>query len=78
MWHTWENRREILSVSWVENVKERDHLEGLGLVTSIMSKWIFKGIGQEVMDWSHLAGIRGKWETPVSEVISLWVPFLDT
>jgi hypothetical protein len=40
MWHSWVRRK----VGW-ENLRERDHLQHIGIVGGIILRWIFKNIG---------------------------------
>jgi hypothetical protein len=39
MWHTWQ-RREMHTMLLYGNVKERDHLENVGIGGRIILKWI--------------------------------------
>jgi hypothetical protein len=41
MWHVWETG-EVYAGSWWKHLRERDHLENLGVVGRIILKWIFK------------------------------------
>jgi hypothetical protein len=46
-------------VFWLENLKERDHLEDLGIDGKVL-EWILGKCGGEVcVDWIHLAQDRG-------------------
>ena len=41
MWHTW-GAEEVQIGIWWRNLKERDHLEDIGVDVRIILKWIFK------------------------------------
>ena len=41
MWHVWR-RGEVLAGFWWGNLKDRDHIEDLGLGSRIILKWIFR------------------------------------
>ena len=46
-------REEVHTLIWSENLRERDHLENLGLDGRTMLKWIFnKWDGLNKLDWS--------------------------
>jgi hypothetical protein len=50
----------------MENMKERDHLEYLGLGGKVILKWILKDIGWEGMDQINVAWDRNKWQALVN------------
>jgi hypothetical protein len=41
MWHVW-GRREVHTGFWWGDLREKDHLENLGVDGRIILKWIFK------------------------------------
>jgi hypothetical protein len=55
MWHAWE-RREVCTIFWWENPKERDHSEDRGVDGKMRSKWISRDIGWGV--WSGFIWLR--------------------
>jgi hypothetical protein len=55
MWHVWE-RGEMHTGFWWGNMRERNHLEGLGIDGSIILKWIFKEWDGET--WTGLIWLR--------------------
>jgi len=60
MYHLWE-RGELHTGFWWGTLKERDHLEDLGLDGSIILKLIFKKWHSEVdVDWIYLAWDRDR------------------
>jgi len=42
-------------------LRERDHLEKLGVDGRIILDWIFREIGWEGMNWVHLSQDRDQW-----------------
>jgi hypothetical protein len=59
MWHVWDTGE--VRTGW-ENLKERDHLEDLGIDGRIISKWIFKKrFGGRGVDRIELAQDMDKW-----------------
>jgi hypothetical protein len=53
---------------------ETMHLVDLGTDGRITVKWILNRMGEEVMDWIHLAQDRDKWQALVDKVMDLQVP----
>ena len=58
---------------WWGNLRERDHLEDLGIGGRIIIKRIFKKWDGNV-DWISLAQDRGRWLALVNAVMNLLVP----
>jgi hypothetical protein len=54
-------------------VKERDHLENLGVDWRIILIWIFEVGGWGGMDWIELAQDRDRWRECVNAVMNLRV-----
>jgi DNA-directed RNA polymerase delta subunit len=53
----------------LENLKERDYLEDLG----VDGKYIIMNLGEvwwEFVDWMHLDQYRDQWWAPVNKVIT--------
>jgi hypothetical protein len=78
--HIW-GRGEVHTGFWWGNLRERDHLENLGIVGMIMLKWIFKK-WDGGMDWIDLAQNSDRWQTLVNAVMNFsgsikWGKFLD-
>jgi hypothetical protein len=73
MWHAWE-RFEMHTIFWLENLKGRDHLEGLSVDRKIILEWMLGKWGGEDVDWMYLAWNRDQWQTLVNTVMNLQVP----
>ena len=72
MWHVW-GRGEVYTGLWWGNLKERDHLEGLGVDGRIILRWIYrKWFGAT---WTGLIWFqnRDSWWALVNEVMNLQV-----
>jgi hypothetical protein len=55
MWHVW-GRGETHTGFWWGNLKERDHLEDLGLKRSVILRWIFSK--WDVGTWTGTSWLR--------------------
>jgi hypothetical protein len=64
-------RGESSYMFWRENLKDRDHLEGLNLYVRILLKCVLEGLGG--LDWLHLPLDRGQWRALVNTITNLWV-----
>ena len=57
---------------WWGSLRERDHLEGVGIDGRIILKWIFKQWGCG-MDWINVARDKDTWRILVNAVTNLRV-----
>jgi hypothetical protein len=71
MWHVWR-RGEMHTGFWRRNLRERDHLEDIGVDVRIILKWIFKN-GIRV-DCTGLLQDRENWPALVIILMKLRVP----
>jgi hypothetical protein len=58
---------------WWGNLRERDHLEDLGVDGKVILRWIFRNL-EGGMDWIDLAQDRDRWRALVNAVMNLWFP----
>jgi len=72
MWHAW-TRGDVHTESWWGKLRERDHLEELGVDGRIILKMDLQEVGWG-MDWIDLAQNRDKWRALVNTVKSLLFP----
>ena len=73
MWHVW-GTGEVRTGFWWEDLRERDHLEDLGVDGRIILKRIFKKWDEEGMDWIDVAEDRDKCRALVKTVMNLQAP----
>jgi len=66
-------REEVHIGFWWGNMRERDHLQELGVDGNIILKLIFKKWEGD-MEWIYLDQDRGRWWALVSAVKNLQVP----
>jgi hypothetical protein len=59
---------------WWGNLRERDHLEDLGVDGRIILRWIFRKWGGD-MDWIDLDQDRDRWRALVNAVMKFHVPY---
>jgi len=59
---------------WWGNLRERDHLEDLGVEGSIIIKMDLQEVGCGGMDWIELAQDRDSWRELVNAVMNLRCP----
>ena len=64
---------EVHAGFWCGYLKERGHLEDLGVDARIILKWIFKKLVGGV-DWIALAGDKDRWRAVLSAAVNLLVP----
>ena len=71
MWHVWETG-EVHTGFWSGDLRERDHLENLGVDGKMILTLIFKQ-SDGGMDWIVLAQNRDRWWAFVNAVMNLLV-----
>jgi hypothetical protein len=72
MWHVWETGK-VHAGFWWGNLRERDHLEDLGIDGRTLLKWIFK-MWDGGMYWIDLTQDRDRWRALVNAVMKFRVP----
>ena len=65
---------ELRTRFWWGNLKERAHLEDLGVDGRIIVKWIFKEWHGGGVDWIDMTLDRDRWRALVNAVMNLRVP----
>jgi lipopolysaccharide biosynthesis regulator YciM len=58
---------------WLEDVKERAHLEDLGIAGKIILKRIFKN-KMGTCNYSHFSQNVFKWQALMNTIMKFWVP----
>jgi len=71
MQHVWD-RKEVYIGFWWKNLRERDHLEALGIDGRIILRWMFRKLDGG-KDWVDLAE-SDRWRALVNAVMNLRVP----
>jgi hypothetical protein len=61
----------VITKTGLESLKERDHLENLGVVERINIKMSVTKTGWEDVDQIHLAPDRDQWQHLVNNVMNL-------
>jgi hypothetical protein len=64
---------EVHTGLWLGELRERDHLEDLGVDRTIVLKWIFKQWDGGV-DWIDMAQDKDRWRGVVNAAVNLRVP----
>jgi hypothetical protein len=70
MWET----GEVHTGFWWGKLRERDHLEYLGVDGRIILRRIFRNWDRECIDWISLVEVRYFWRALVKAVMNLRVP----
>jgi len=64
----------MLKGFWLENLKERDRSEDMGVHVKDNIKTNRTEIGPEDVEWSHVAQCRSQWRTLAHKVMNFKVP----
>ena len=72
-YNTYGGGEEAYKVFGSENLRERDHLEDLGIDGRLILKWMIKNWNGG-MDWSDLVQDRDRWVAFVNAVINFRFP----
>jgi hypothetical protein len=73
MWHVWESGK-VYTDFWWGHMKERDHLEDLGLDVRVILNMGLPDLGWGGMDLIDLVQDRDRWRALVNAVMNLGVP----
>jgi hypothetical protein len=60
MWHLWR-RREWITEFWWENLKERNHLEDVGVGEKVNNERDLKRTEFDCVNWIRMTQERHKW-----------------
>jgi len=66
--------REVHTWFWWGDLRERDHLQDLGVDETRTVQWIFQDVGWRAMNWTDLAQDRDRRRALAKAVMSLRVP----
>jgi hypothetical protein len=69
----WETGGVHTGLSW-GNLRERDHLEDVGVDGRIILEWIVKGIVWEDVVWIGVAVDTDRWRAVVNAIMNFRVP----
>jgi hypothetical protein len=70
MWYVWGGEKKCVGF-WCGYLRERDHLEDLGIDGRVIVKSVLK---ESVGKWIYLAQERDRWRTCANAVMNLGVP----
>jgi hypothetical protein len=68
-----EEMRNVYTV-WLQHLRERDHLEDLGVNQRIILKWSLRIYEWDSVYWTDLAHDKDGWQALVNMVMNLQVP----